>query len=562
MIVKPSTIRIWIHDKDLGRLQKVLWEGLGDRLKTETSTNPVVRRFLNAVPYIMGSIREIHSAAINNDLELLKSRSQDPVPKDILLSRDINGLTPLHKAAGLGHIKIAKEILKKAPEAANVKDFYDRTPLHYAAALKDKGEMFQLLADNGSIDHLEDKKGNTPTYYRGKPAELDGPKLLNVIPDAPRTAHIFPPSWDWRLLGGKDPEQPDSASPLLSPMVRETSQTDDDRTATENDDTTAKDTEEEQTVSASQEEEPEEEVVSPRPDISEDEGVGSEVPVSEEYEENQESRLVDSLFADLGVNGEIISDSGNEEEGTREEGDQEVKDEDTEAIVNMKAEEEGDNEQTDIAKDDLDTGNNDLSVQDALEEIADYENADIAKNDLDTSNTEQQKNDAEHFGVEINSEEETAQSSEYITLNNTIQTSYSLERQKTADSKSVENVENDEKTDELDDKNETSKTSEAIVNESRNSTAEDNISKSEENVEIQLNTEEEDKYKTEEEVENEAERLSSTSSKELVPIRSLSRGVEILSITPADPDEVDDEDLQEAVARGTPGGSGIIIISL
>lgn len=53
MIVKPSTIRIWIHDKDLGRLQKVLWEGLGDRLRTETSANPLVRRFLNAVPYIM-----------------------------------------------------------------------------------------------------------------------------------------------------------------------------------------------------------------------------------------------------------------------------------------------------------------------------------------------------------------------------------------------------------------------------------------------------------------------------------------------------------------------------
>jgi hypothetical protein len=34
-------------------------------------------------------------------------------------------------------------------------------------------------------------------------------KVLKVIPDAPRTAHIYPPSWDWRLLGGTEaPESP------------------------------------------------------------------------------------------------------------------------------------------------------------------------------------------------------------------------------------------------------------------------------------------------------------------------------------------------------------------
>jgi len=43
------------------------------------------------------------------------------------------------------------------------------------------------------------QRGKPPSYYRTKPTELDL-KNLQVIPDAPRTATIFPPAWDWRLL--------------------------------------------------------------------------------------------------------------------------------------------------------------------------------------------------------------------------------------------------------------------------------------------------------------------------------------------------------------------------
>ncbi|BES96288.1 ATP:guanido phosphotransferase, C-terminal catalytic domain [Nesidiocoris tenuis] len=216
LVVKPSNIRIWIHDKDLGRLQKVLWEGLGDKLKTETSSQPLVRRFLNAVPYIMGSIRDVHTAAINNDVELLQSKSSDPVPSDILLSKDSNGLNPLHKAAGLGHLEVARAILERAPSSVNARDHLDRTPLHYAAAVKDQNQMYQLLVDHDATDHLEDKKGNTPSHYRSKPSDLEGAKLLNLTPEAPRTAHIFPPSWDWRLLSS---EKSSTDSPMASPSV-------------------------------------------------------------------------------------------------------------------------------------------------------------------------------------------------------------------------------------------------------------------------------------------------------------------------------------------------------
>lgn len=50
-----------------------------------------------------------------------------------------------------------------------------------------------------TLENCCHQKGKPPSYYRTKPGELDL-KNLHVIPDAPRTATIFPPAWDWRLL--------------------------------------------------------------------------------------------------------------------------------------------------------------------------------------------------------------------------------------------------------------------------------------------------------------------------------------------------------------------------
>lgn len=44
LVVKPSNIRIWIHDRDIGRLKQVLWEGHGAKLRVETSNNPRVKK--------------------------------------------------------------------------------------------------------------------------------------------------------------------------------------------------------------------------------------------------------------------------------------------------------------------------------------------------------------------------------------------------------------------------------------------------------------------------------------------------------------------------------------
>lgn len=51
--IKPSNIRIWIHDRNIKQLAKVIWSGFGDKLLTETSKQTTVNKFLKAVPNIM-----------------------------------------------------------------------------------------------------------------------------------------------------------------------------------------------------------------------------------------------------------------------------------------------------------------------------------------------------------------------------------------------------------------------------------------------------------------------------------------------------------------------------
>ena len=55
LVVKPANIRIWIHDRDIGKLQQLLWEGHGARLRNQTSKYPSVKRLLDSVPFVMVS---------------------------------------------------------------------------------------------------------------------------------------------------------------------------------------------------------------------------------------------------------------------------------------------------------------------------------------------------------------------------------------------------------------------------------------------------------------------------------------------------------------------------
>ncbi|KAF7379342.1 hypothetical protein HZH66_014713 [Vespula vulgaris] len=197
---KPSNIRIWIHNRDIRKLQQVLWEGHGGKLRRETSNNPRVKKFLEAVPFIMGTVKDVHSATVKNDLQGLKKKLEDPVSPIILCSKDANGLNVLHKAAGLGYLEVAREILEKYPSIVTAQDNEGKTPLHYASALKDDGAMYNLLTEYGADESKLDNKQKAAAFYKNRPFDVDLSNLV-VVPEAPRVSGMsYPKNWDWRIL--------------------------------------------------------------------------------------------------------------------------------------------------------------------------------------------------------------------------------------------------------------------------------------------------------------------------------------------------------------------------
>lgn len=62
------------------------------------------------------------------------------------------------QAAGLGRQEIAEFIVERYPQSVNVTDSTGKTPLHYAALLKDDGKMTSFLiqagADESTLDNV------------------------------------------------------------------------------------------------------------------------------------------------------------------------------------------------------------------------------------------------------------------------------------------------------------------------------------------------------------------------------------------------------------------------
>ncbi|CAG7786322.1 unnamed protein product [Allacma fusca] len=190
--ITRAQIRIWIHERDVGKLEKIVWNGHGDKLLLETTNNAKVKKFLLNVPHLLSKIKSIHSAAINNDVETIKEiRSKTEIP-EVFTAKDSHGLTALHKAAGLGHRTIVEWFLYDFPnQLINDQDNDGRTPLHYSAK---EPSTYNFLVKAGASEAIIDTKGKTPAYYKRNTADLDGRHLRNV-PDAPRVTGELTP-WD------------------------------------------------------------------------------------------------------------------------------------------------------------------------------------------------------------------------------------------------------------------------------------------------------------------------------------------------------------------------------
>lgn len=99
-------------------------------------------------------IKETHAAVIDNNLNELINISSPPVPKGLLASKDVNGLTPLHKAAGLNHLAIVDYILRTNPATAIELDATGKSPLHWASSLEIYNKLVQAGADELACDYV------------------------------------------------------------------------------------------------------------------------------------------------------------------------------------------------------------------------------------------------------------------------------------------------------------------------------------------------------------------------------------------------------------------------
>lgn len=99
-------------------------------------------------------IKETHTAVVENNITELLNVTAPPVPKALLSSKDVNGLTPLHKAAGLNHLAIVEYLLRMNPTTATETDATGKTPLHWASSLEIYNKLVQSGADELACDYV------------------------------------------------------------------------------------------------------------------------------------------------------------------------------------------------------------------------------------------------------------------------------------------------------------------------------------------------------------------------------------------------------------------------
>ncbi|TRY79118.1 hypothetical protein TCAL_09905 [Tigriopus californicus] len=185
MEINPTNIRIWIHERDISNLERVVWEGFGHLLTGQTSSHSKIRKFLEATPKLMNDIKEVHEAAVLGNVDpIINKEYRQP----IYTSKDINGIPAFHKAVANGHREVAQHLMEKTDRSVlNVTDRHGRYALHYAAGIADEDDkaMYNWLIEYGAEDHKADELMKAPSYYITNPQKI---KYLNcsLIPEAPR----------------------------------------------------------------------------------------------------------------------------------------------------------------------------------------------------------------------------------------------------------------------------------------------------------------------------------------------------------------------------------------
>ncbi len=139
----------------------------------------------------------LFDAIAKGDLKKIESLLKQGVNPNI---RDKDGKTPLHNAAYLGHVAVAKLLLEHGADI-HARDNANWTPLHWAA-YKGHFDVARLLLERGADPTVKNRDGKTPLDL-AKKAGYDG--VVSVIEEwlwrgwalsrQREAAEVLPPAW-------------------------------------------------------------------------------------------------------------------------------------------------------------------------------------------------------------------------------------------------------------------------------------------------------------------------------------------------------------------------------
>ncbi|XP_058981731.1 uncharacterized protein LOC131803890 isoform X9 [Musca domestica] len=313
--IKLSTIRIWMHEKEIGKLTRILWAGQGNRLRQQASTNPRVKRFLAAVPYVMNSIRDVHQAVIDNNLENLQAHLEPPVPPALVTCRDANGLNLIHKAAGLGHATILEYLITTWPDGVHECDITGKTPLHWAASAKNNMRCYTLLTQAGCDEEAVDYKMKTPSFYRHKPHEIER-AFLTYVPEAPRVSPDVATDWEALSDDSGDGKNPNIKIPEMNGFGRH-SNTESNENTSEAEMTEGASAADDDDAGGGDDEALTEEPEKEGEPAAEENGDGDAEPVADEEEEEEQAE--EEKPAEDETEDKKVEENGEETESANEE---------------------------------------------------------------------------------------------------------------------------------------------------------------------------------------------------------------------------------------------------
>ncbi|XP_058981726.1 uncharacterized protein LOC131803890 isoform X4 [Musca domestica] len=375
--IKLSTIRIWMHEKEIGKLTRILWAGQGNRLRQQASTNPRVKRFLAAVPYVMNSIRDVHQAVIDNNLENLQAHLEPPVPPALVTCRDANGLNLIHKAAGLGHATILEYLITTWPDGVHECDITGKTPLHWAASAKNNMRCYTLLTQAGCDEEAVDYKMKTPSFYRHKPHEIER-AFLTYVPEAPRVSPDVATDWEALSDDSGDGKNPNIKIPEMNGFGRH-SNTESNENTSEAEMTEGASAADDDDAGGGDDEALTEEPEKEGEPAAEENGDGDAEPVADEEEEEEQAE--EEKPAEDETEDKKVEENGEETESANEE--TQTNDDEAAAAAEDKEEPQDEKQTQSVNETNATTTTNDSETNKAEEE--DHEGENEKQNDEEES---------------------------------------------------------------------------------------------------------------------------------------------------------------------------------